>query len=58
MNGGVIEELMEDGMYKYLGIIELDGLKHEQMKGKILKTAKGKLTRRGRQEEVVKITVN
>ena len=42
-SGGVIEELSEDGMYKYLGIEELDGFKHEQMKEKAMKAAKGKL---------------
>ena len=35
-NGGVIKELGEDEMYKYLGMEELDGIKHQQMKEKIL----------------------
>ena len=42
-SGGVIEELGQDDMYKYLGIEELDGLKHDLMKEKILKNAKSKL---------------
>ena len=42
-DGGVIEELGQDENYKYLGINELDGLKHIQMKEKIVKDAKTKL---------------
>ena len=42
-NGGVIKELGEDEMYKYLGMEELDGIKHQQMKEKIIKNAKAKL---------------
>ena len=42
-SGGVIDELREDGVYKYLGIKELDGFKHEQMKENVMKAAKGKL---------------
>ena len=42
-DGGVIEELGQDEMYKYLGIEELDGIRHVQMKEKIIKNAKSKL---------------
>ena len=31
-SGGVIQQLKEDECYKYLGIEELVGIKHEQMK--------------------------
>ena len=42
-NGGVIKELGPDEMYKYLGVEELDGIRHQEMKEKILKNAKAKL---------------
>ena len=42
-SGGVIEELNQDEMYKYLGVEELDGIRHDDMKEKIWKEAKAKL---------------
>ena len=42
-SGGVIKELESSEMYKYLGMEELDGTKHEVMKEKIWKNAKVKL---------------
>ena len=42
-SGGVIKELNEDETYKYLGVQELDGIKHQLMKEKTLKDAKSKL---------------
>ena len=42
-SGGVIQELGQDEVYKYLGVEELDGLKHEDMKLKVWKDAKAKL---------------
>ena len=41
--GGTIEELGEDEVYKYLGVDELNRIKHDQMKEKIWAKAKGKL---------------
>ena len=42
-SGGVIKELCEDEVYKYLGIEELVGISHEKVKEKVWKKAKGKL---------------
>ena len=42
-SGGVIEELGENDVYKYLGIEELAGVSHERMKEKIWASAKVKL---------------
>ena len=42
-SGGVIEELGEDEAYKYLGIEELVGVRHEKMKEKVWANAKVKL---------------
>ena len=42
-SGGVIQELGEDDVYKYLGTEELIGISHEKVKEKIWKKAKPKL---------------
>ena len=42
-SGGVIEELGEGEFYKYLGVEELDGTKHQKMKEKVWTGAKLKL---------------
>ena len=42
-SGGLIAELEEDEIYKYLGVEELDGIKHEKMKENIWQAAKKKL---------------
>ena len=42
-SGGVIEELGEGDVYKYLGIEELDGMRHQKMKEKVWTSAKSKL---------------
>ena len=42
-SGGVIQELKQEDSYKYLGIEELVGLKHEMVKEKAWKKAKTKL---------------
>ena len=39
-NGEVIEEMGEEDVYKYLGVIESTGIKHEKMKEKVLTTFK------------------
>ena len=44
-SGGVMAELKEDEFYKYLGIEELDLIKHDQVKEKVLKKVKAKLRR-------------
>ena len=44
-SGGVIEELQQDEVYRYLGIDELVGISHEKMKEKIWSAAKAKLRR-------------
>ena len=41
--GGVIEELGQGEVYKYLGVEELEGIKHEKMMTKIWQEAKSKL---------------
>ena len=43
VSGGVIAELKSDEVYKYLGVEELDGVKHERMKTKVWSAAKQKL---------------
>lgn len=42
-SGGVIEELCQEEVYKYLGVEELDGICHGSMKEKIWVAAKAKL---------------
>ena len=42
-SGGVIEELEHNEVYKYLGIEELDGIRHAEMKGKVIDSMKKKL---------------
>ena len=42
-SGGVMEELSADEFYKYLGIEELDSIKHSMVKAKVSKNVKAKL---------------
>ena len=42
-SGGIIQELGEEEVYKYLGIEELVGISHEKVKEKVWKKAKVKL---------------
>ena len=41
--GGVMKEVTEDGHYKYLGIEELDSIRHDTIKEKVSKKYKSKL---------------
>ena len=43
LKGGMVEELREDEAYKYLGVEELVGVRHEKMKDKVWAGAKVKL---------------
>ena len=42
-SGGIMEELNHDEFYKYLGIEELEQIKHEEVKSKVNKNVKTKL---------------
>ena len=42
-SGGTMEELNEDESYKYLGIEELEAIKHNEVKAKVNKNVKTKL---------------
>ena len=42
-SGGVMKEVAKDGHYKYLGIEELDTIRHETVKEKVSKKFKSKL---------------
>ena len=42
-SGGIMEELEGHEVYKYLGVEELEGMSHEEMKVKVWKSAKVKL---------------
>ena len=42
-SGGIIEEIEPGGFYKYLGVEELDSIKHEDIKAKVKRNVKGKM---------------
>ena len=56
-SGGVMEELSADEFYKYLGIEELDSIKHSMVKAKVSKNVKAKLRQRAHEANIQGIKI-